>query len=245
MQIGFVGSGNMARAMARGWARPVLCTAASPGRAEALARETGGEALASNAELAKRADVVVLAHKPGQLAQVAAEVAPHARTVVSVLGGTDLATLRAAYPGAEVARTLPSTPAEVRRGATLLAAGSDADDALRALLRELGPLVELPEGLMGPAGAMMSVTPAYYALLAEAQVDAGVRHGLPARTAAELVEATMGGTAALLAHRDHDTLAVRREVTSPGGMTARGLEALEAAGLRDAFARATEAVVAR
>ena len=74
----------------------------------------------------------------------------------------------------------------------------------------------------------MGVGPAYQALLAEAQVDAGVRHGLRPALAGRLVAETMSGTAALLRSRDYDTLAVRREVTSPGGSTARGLAALEA-----------------
>jgi pyrroline-5-carboxylate reductase len=89
----------------------------------------------------------------------------------------------------------------------------------------------------------MGVGPAYHALIAEAQVDAAVRHGLKAPFAASLVAETMAGTAALLAARDHDTLAVRREVTSPGGSTARGLRELERAGVRAAFQDAIDAVV--
>ena len=87
----------------------------------------------------------------------------------------------------------------------------------------------------------MSVGPAYQAVIAEAQVDAAVRHGLSAALAGRLVAETMAGTAALLAKRDYDTLAVRREVTSPGGSTARGLAALERAGLRPAFQDAIDA----
>jgi pyrroline-5-carboxylate reductase len=89
----------------------------------------------------------------------------------------------------------------------------------------------------------MSVGPAYQALVAEAQVDAGVRRGLSAALAGKLVVETMAGTAALLDQRSHDTLAVRREVTSPGGTTARGLAALDAGGLRSAFHAAIDAVL--
>src|SRR5215213_2441632 len=99
MQIGLVGAGNMASAMARGWGGPVLCTDSGSGRAKALTDELGGEALTSNAELAQRADVVVLAHKPAQLEALAGEMREHAKRVVSVLGGTSLDDLRAAYPG--------------------------------------------------------------------------------------------------------------------------------------------------
>jgi pyrroline-5-carboxylate reductase len=91
--------------------------------------------------------------------------------------------------------------------------------------------------------AVMSVGPAYQALLAEAQVDAAVRRGLSAPLAQQLVVETMAGTAELLEARDYDTLAVRREVTSPGGTTARGLAALERGGVRSAFQAAMDAVL--
>jgi pyrroline-5-carboxylate reductase len=97
---------------------------------------------------------------------------------------------------------------------------------------------------MEAAAAVSAVGPAYQALLAEAQVDAAVRHGLGAAMAGRLVAETMAGTAALLQHRSHDTLAVRREVTSPGGSTARGLAALERARVRGAFQDAIDAVIA-
>jgi pyrroline-5-carboxylate reductase len=89
----------------------------------------------------------------------------------------------------------------------------------------------------------MSCAPAYVALVAEAQIDAGVRRGIPAADAAPLVVETLAGTAELLRRRDYDTLAVRREVASPGGLTARGLDALERAGLRGAFSSALDAVL--
>lgn len=249
MQIGLIGSGNMARAMARGWGRPVLCSDAVPARAQALAGETGGEALATNVELAQRADVVVLCHKPAQLEEVAREIGSHARAVVSILGGVRLNALREAYPDRPVLRLLPSTPVEVRKGVVLLADDgapeleSELGRAVADLLAELGTLVRLPESQVDIAMGMMSNAPAYMALVAEAQIDAGVRAGLPAELAAQLVVRTMAGTAALLEHKDFDTLAVRREVTSPGGSTARGLDALERGGLRAAFSDALDAVL--
>src|ERR1700755_1091478 len=98
MQVGFIGSGNMAGALARGWGDPVLCTDSGSGRAAVLARELGGEAVASNRELAERADVVILAHKPAQLAAVAGEIGDAAKVVVSLLARTTQADLREAYP---------------------------------------------------------------------------------------------------------------------------------------------------
>jgi pyrroline-5-carboxylate reductase len=89
----------------------------------------------------------------------------------------------------------------------------------------------------------MGCAPAYVALVAEAQIDAGVRHGLPAEQAAQLVVQTLAGTAELLRERGNDTLRVRREVSSPGGTTARGLAALERGGVRAAFSDAMDAAL--
>jgi pyrroline-5-carboxylate reductase len=247
VQVGLIGAGNMARAMALGWGRPVLVCDALPERAHALASETGGRALATNAEVAEQAELVLLCHKPPGLAAVAAEVAPHAKAVASILGGVPLAELKAAYPDRPVYRLLPSTPVEVRQGAVILAADDEQDAALdadvRALMAELGTLVELPDALVDVAMGLMSNAPAYYALVAEAQIDAGVRRGLTPDQAARLVVQTMAGTAQLLQQAGFDTLAVRRAVTSPGGSTARGLDALERGGVRAAFSEALDAIL--
>jgi pyrroline-5-carboxylate reductase len=248
MNIGLIGCGNMARAMARGWGRPVLCFDPVSDRAEALVGELGGEALSSGAEVAARADVVVLCHKPAQLAIVAKEVAPVAKAVASILAATPLHALKGAYPGVPVYRFLPSLPVEVRRGAIVQAAdpereGTAIDAQVRELFDELGTLVTLEDDLVDVAMGLMSCAPAYVALVAEAQVDAGVRRGIPPAQASALVTETLAGTAELLRERGYDTLAVRREVTSPGGTTARGLDALERGGVRTAFSDALDAVL--
>ena len=248
MQVGFIGAGNMARALARGWGDPVLCTDSGSGRAQRLADELGGEAPASNRELAERADLVILAHKPAQLAEVASEAADTAKAVVSLLARTSQADVRSAYPGVPVFRIEPNTAVQIRRG-VLAFAEPDAptDEALRERVRELfarvGTVVDVPERLMTVAGACSGVGPAYWALLVEAQVDAAVKAGMPAPMAAALVTETMAGAAELMRERGGDTLAVRREVASPGGTTARGLAALERGGVRSAFAAAMDDVV--
>jgi pyrroline-5-carboxylate reductase len=247
MQIGLIGSGNMARALARGWGRPVLCTDPIAERAQELARELGGEALQTNAEVAGRADLVVLCHKPAQLREVAEELGPHARAVASILGGVPLADLQGAYPERPVYRFIPSLPVEVRQGAVVQARGepqdAELDTAVSGLFAELGTLVVLDDALVDVATALMSCAPAYVALVAEAQIDAGVRRGVPAAQGAELVVQTLAGTAELLRRRGYDTVAIRREVSSPWGMTARGLDALERGGVRAAFSDALDAVL--
>jgi pyrroline-5-carboxylate reductase len=251
MKVGLIGAGNMARAIARGWGEPVLASDSGSGRAQELADELGGRA-ASNVEVAREADLVVLCHKPYQLRMVAQEIAPHALAVASVVGGVPAGSLLQAYPGVPAFRLMPNTPVEVRRGVVLYSPvltpdGRGPDPELEAQVLELfgrlGWVVTVPDELAPAAAALTSVAPAYMALVAEAQTDAGVRHGLRAELAGRLVAETMAGSAELLAAREFDTLAVRREVTSPRGSTSRGLDALERGGLRSAFAAAIDRVL--
>ena len=247
MKVGLIGSGNMASALARGLGGPVVCSDVDPARARALAAELGGEAVGTNAEVVAGSDLVVLCHKPAQLAAVAADLAAGETIVVSLLGGVALADVRAAYPGARAYRIMPNTAVEIRSGVVGLV-DDDAGDpaaftAVQALFAPVGEVVVLPESQFGALTAVSGVAPAYAALVAEAQIDAAVRAGIPEPVAKRLVGAAMAGGAAMLRARDMDTLGVRRAVTSPGGVTARGLAALEAGGVRAAFDEAMDAVL--
>jgi pyrroline-5-carboxylate reductase len=125
----------------------------------------------------------------------------------------------------------------VRRGVLVVPEECEALDALA----ELGVVVRVPEVHMSVAGAISGVGPAYMALVAEAWTDAAVRHGIRPALATRLIGGTFAGAAALLEH--DDTLQMRRAVTSPGGSTARGLDALEREGLRRAFSAAMDDVI--
>src|SRR6476469_4467665 len=112
MKLGFIGAGNMASALARGIGEPVFVTDVVPGKAEALVEAVGGEVLETPAYVADAADAIVLAHKPGQLAEVAEQVGGRARTVVSILGAVPTSRIEEAYPEASVHRFLPNIPIE-------------------------------------------------------------------------------------------------------------------------------------
>jgi pyrroline-5-carboxylate reductase len=242
MIIGFVGSGNMAAAMARGWAgacEAVLFSDGGSGRAGRLAAELGGEAV-SNAEIARRADLVVLAVKPDRLDEVAPQLA-EARSVVSVLAAVPLQRLRAALPGAEVLRTMPNVAVEVRLG--VLCVAGEASEGVREKLAVLGRVVQLREEDFEAATAVMGCSPAYIALAVEAIADAGAADGLDPELARELVVETAAGTAELL--RAHTPEEVRKAVASPGGSTEKGLEALERERAGAAFEAAVEASLER
>jgi pyrroline-5-carboxylate reductase len=232
----------MAGAMARGLAGAVggmLFSDSGSGRAGELAGELGGEAV-PNAELAERADMVVLAVKPARLEEAAGELSG-AKVVVSLLGATPLARVRSAFPGARVARVMPNVGVEVRRGVLCLA--GDAGPELRDLLEALGHVVELEDSEFDAATAVMGCAPAYLALAMEAIADAGAVGGLDAEMARELVVETTAGTAELL--RARHPADVRAAVASPGGSTEAGLEALDRAGAREAFEAAVRASLER
>ncbi|MEA2373866.1 MAG: pyrroline-5-carboxylate reductase, partial [Thermoleophilaceae bacterium] len=223
MRIGLIGAGNMAGALARGLGEPALVSDVDRGRAEALAKEIGGQAVDSNAAAAQGAEVVILCHKPAQLDAVAAEIRDHARAVISILGGVSTDAIAAAYPDKPVYRFMPSIPVEVHQGVVCYSPGPHAadgpQDEVRALFGRLGTLVEMPEALIDASTAVMSCSPAFYALVVEALVDAGVRQGLPADIAGTMAVESMAGTAAVLRAGGNDTRELRRRVTSPGGMT--------------------------
>jgi pyrroline-5-carboxylate reductase len=247
MQLGLIGAGNMASALARGIGEPVLVSDIDAGRASALAEALGGEAVGSNAELAERADAVVLCHKPKQLEEVAADVAGRAKVVISILAATTTAQLEGAYPGVPIYRFIPNIPAEVRRGVLCYTPGPRASEGPETEVLELfgraGIVIHLEEPLIEPAMALMSCGPAFWALIAEAFVDAGVAHGLDREDASRMTLETMGGTAAYLAEHELDMAELRARVATPGGTTERGLIRLEDEGVRAVVRAAVDAVM--
>jgi pyrroline-5-carboxylate reductase len=237
--LGFVGSGSMAAALARGLVGEVdgmLFSDSGSGRAAELAAALGGEAV-SNEELADRADAIVLAVKPAALDQVAPSL-QDAEEIVSVLAATPLARLREAFPDALILRTMPNVGVEVRQGVICIA-GDALSPAVGAALERIAHVVEIEENDFDGATAVMGCAPAYLALAVEAIGDAGAADGLDPELARELIVETAAGTAELLRRRDPAD--VCRAVASPGGSTEAGLEALDREDARGAF---TAAVVA-
>src|SRR5215204_2714669 len=248
MKLGLIGAGNMASALARGIGEPVLVYDVDAAKAQALAEELGGEAVESNAELAERADAVVLCHKPKQLHEVAAEVAGRAKPIVSILAATSTDQLAGAYPDAAIYRFIPNMPTEVRRGVLCYVPGPGAsegpEDEILALMGRGGAVIRLDdEPLIEPAMALMSCGPAFMALVAESFAEAGTAHGLDPDDAMRMVVETMGGTADYLTRHDYDGPALRARVATPGGTTEKGLIALEENGVRDVCRAAVDAVV--
>lgn len=240
--LGILGAGNMAGALARGWGEAVLATDSGSGRAARLVSELGGEALQSNAELVRRADIIILGHHPHQLHEIARQVDASGKQVFSVLGPTTTAELKKAYPNSTVARIMPNTPVELRKGVSCIAKGGEA---AVPLFERVGRVFVLPESQMNLAVATIGVTPAYIAVLVEAMVDAAALNGLAPKLAADMFIQTLIGTSHLIAAKGDDTLAVRRGVASPGESTVRGVAALERCGIRPMMQEAMKDVLQR
>jgi pyrroline-5-carboxylate reductase len=242
----------MAAAMARGWAagdggpEAMLFCDLDPARAAAVAAEVGGQTRDSLPELAKDCEVLVLAVKPGALRDVAEELDGRAPALISILAATPTARIAEAFPGVPALRLMPNQPVEVRRGVLCYVAAEGMPDGdlvrLLELLEPLGDLIPLREDLMDPAMAIMSSSPAYIALVAEALARGGEREGLDPKLAGELVAGAMAGTAELLGKRDPET--IRNAVASPGGATEAGLAQLEGV-VEDAFVNAVNASLER
>jgi pyrroline-5-carboxylate reductase len=242
----------MAGAMARGWAAgdggpdAMLFCDLDRDRAEALAREVSGETRDSLSALAEDSEVLLLAVKPGAIEEVAEELHGRAPALISILAATSTARLAEAFPGVAALRLMPNQPVEVRRGVLCYVAAEGMPEGVLVrmleLLEPLGELVPLEEHLMDPAMAIMSSSPAYFALVAEALARGGEREGLDPKLAGELVAGSLAGTAELLGKRDPAT--IRNAVASPGGATEAGLAQLEGV-VEDAFVNAVNASLER
>lgn len=254
MKVGFIGAGNMAVGLARGWKlaqsepgapEAMLFADADSERAQAAADEVGGRAVKGNRALADASDLVILAVKPNVLAEVARDLEGAQKPIVSILAGTNLATLERALPGAQVVRVMPNLGAQLRQGVFCVASGGGAKvrQQVSELLGLLGDVIELDEGLIDAATAIMGCSPGYLALMAEVLVEEGVKQGLTEEQSRRMTARAMAATGGLIA--DQDPAALKQAVASPGGMTEAGLDALEHKGFRESLVAAVEASVER
>lgn len=255
MQLGLIGAGNLGEALLRGVGTtfgPVLVAEKDGERLAHVARTYGSVPLSIH-ELMERAEVVLVAVKPNQVAKVLGEMATaltQQHIVVSVAAGVTLATI-ALHLGAErqLVRAMPNTPAAVGAAVTALyhpAAERAVLDTVGAIFQCVGEVVEVQdESWFDAITALSGSGPAYFCLVLEALVEGGVKAGLPRDVAAKLALGTMRGTAALLDARGGDAVGTRHAVTSPGGTTAFGLAALEQRATRSAFIEAVAAATQR
>src|SRR5579884_4128816 len=257
MRIAILGAGRIGESLLAGlrssdWA-DIVATSRREDRAAELRERHGVVATTSNEDAIRGADVIVLAVKPQDieklLGQVGRLIQP-GQVVVSVAAAISTERIeRHLGDGVAVVRAMPNTPAIVHEGIAGMCAGRHAspEDMQRAgtVLRAVGDVVEVSEGMMDAITAVSGSGPAYYALLAEAMIEAGILLGLSREISTRLVVQTMLGTARLLRDEQVHPVELREAVTSPGGTTIRAIRELEQAGVRAAFLNAINAAMER
>ena len=234
-RLAFIGGGTMAEAMIRGVLDKhlvppshVFVTGPRRERRAELTKQFGVKALASNAEAAEGAHIVVLSVKPQILPTVLREGLDHATIV----------------------RAMPNTPAQIGMGITAWCATSNVErdqrDRAKAILGALGEEIEVEdEGMVDMATALSGTGPTYVFLLMEAIVDAGVHLGFSRRVAEELVLRTVEGSAAFARRSGRHLAELRNMVTSPGGTSAAAIYELEKGTMRTVLSRAVYAAFVR
>jgi len=252
---GKIGEALVAGLLSSGWRGPdeVVVTGRREERIAELRERYGVQATLSNAEAVAGAGLVVLAVKPQDFDILLGEIGPllaPEQTVLSIAAAIPTAAIeRRIAPGVPVARAMPNAPATVHEGIAGVCAGAHAADEHLALAEEclshLGAVVRVPERYMDAVTAVSGSGPAYFALLAEAMIEAGILLGLSREISTRLVVQTMLGTAVLLRDERMHPVELREAVTSPGGTTIRAIRELEQAGVRAAFLNAIQAAMER
>ncbi len=260
VRVGIVGAGVMAEAMITGLladraVRPAALVASHPrrDRRAALAAAHGISVVARNREAVANADIVVLAVKPQMLRPVMREIAPaldDGQVVLSIVAGATLRTLSAGLGHAAVARAMPNTPAQIRKGIAVWAAApactAGQRDLVRAVLRALGEERQVEdEQFVAMATALSGTGPTYLFAVMEALVDAGVHLGFPRELAHDLVAATLVGSSEYAAASNLHPAQLRNAVTSPGGTSAAAIYELEKGRLRTVLSDAVWAAYRR
>ena len=218
--------------------------------AEKLARETRVNAVDTNKEVVASADAILLCVKPGDALAALRDLGADGKLVVSIVAGLRLHALQqAAGKEVRVIRVMPNTPALIHKGAAAYALGrsATADDAklTETIFGAVGKIFPVGEDLLDAVTGLSGSGPAYVYLMIEALADGGVLMGLPRQLALQLAAQTVAGAAEMVLQTGEHPAALRDMVTSPGGTTIAGLEALEDGGARAAFLAAVRAATER
>jgi pyrroline-5-carboxylate reductase len=256
-RVAIIGGGRIGEALlsgllSSGWSDLVV-TSRRDERVAELAERYAVDATTSNADAVRGAAVIVVAVKPQDIDALLDEIGPLVtpeQTVLTVAAAIPTRRIEAKLAdGVPVVRAMPNAPSVVHEGMAGIAAGAHAGDAQLAraqdVLSHLGRVVRVPEDAMDAITAVSGSGPAYFALLAEAMIEAGILLGLSREISTTLVVQTMFGTAKQLRDEGMHPVELRESVTSPGGTTIAAIRELEQAGVRAAFLNAIQAAMTR
>jgi pyrroline-5-carboxylate reductase len=256
LKIGFLGAGKMATALATGFMRAGLVTAENliasdpyEGARTAFAEKTGAKVVSNNGEVVSSSNVLVLAVKPDQVADVLEGIKDgihEQQLIISIAAGITLSSLEEALgEKARIVRVMPNTPALVGASASAYALGKAAqlEDGAMAekLLTATGLAIRVKESLLDAVTGLSGSGPAYVFMIIEALSDGGVAAGLPRDVALRLAAQTVMGSAKLVLDSGMHPGQLKDMVASPGGTTIEGIHALEEGGLRNALINAVRA----
>lgn len=256
MKTGFIGLGSMAQAILEGFikggaleGRQVYASGGSYERLEKNCRRFGCNPCRTNEEVIGNSDIVIIALKAHMVEEVMKPLAKalKGKIVVSIAAGYTFDTYRDIL-GTEVHYicTIPNTPVSVGEGVTVCEDRHSLDgqeyDIFYRLFSSIGVVTPVETHLVGAAGTVAGCGPAFASMFLEALGDAGVKYGLPRRTAYELAAQMLCGTGKLYVEKRQHPGEMKDAVCSPGGTTIRGVAALERAGLRDAVISAVDEI---
>jgi pyrroline-5-carboxylate reductase len=252
---GKIGESLLAGLLSSGWRSPsdIVVTGRREERLRELNERHGVDGTLDNAAAVAGAGIVVIAVKPQDFEVLLGEVGGVIgtdQTVLSVAAAIPTSQIEARLaPGIPVVRAMPNAPALVHEGIAGICSGAHAGeehlDLAEEVLAHLGAVARVPEAYMDAVTAVSGSGPAYFALLAEAMIEAGILLGLGRDTSTQLVVQTMLGTGKLLRDEQIHPVELRETVTSPGGTTIRAIRELEQAGVRAAFLNAIQAAMER
>jgi pyrroline-5-carboxylate reductase len=247
LKIGFLGAGKMAAALAKGFIRAemvfpkeIIASDLVDATRRSFASEISTETTGKNTDVAKFANVLILAVKPDQVAGVLKELRndfTNQHLLISIAAGVTLAKLEGALPaGARAIRVMPNTPALVGESASAFALGKNATPAdgelAKKFLSAVGITFQVKESLLDAVTGLSGSGPAYVFQFIEALSDGGVASGLPRDMATKLAAQTVLGAAKMILETGQHPGALKDQVTSPGGTTIEGLHELEKGRMR-------------
>ena len=257
MKIGFIGMGNMAKAIAAGFINSgkvnkndLFAYAPTLSKLEANAKEIGFTAVNSAKELANVSDVVIIACKPYQIEAVLSDIKDElkGKAIVSIAAGWLFDKYNEILGDTvRIQAIMPNTPAMVSEGVLLFEKKNSLNieeaDTIMDYFKALGIVEVIPSELMGIGGAISGCGPAFMDLIMEAYADAAVKYGIGRDLAYRLVSQTMLGSAKLQIETGKHPGVLKDEVCSPKGTTIRGVAALEEGSLRSTCIKSIDSIM--
>lgn len=256
--LGFIGCGNMAQAMLKGilaqglYAKEnVIVSRRSEVALQQIQRELGVQTTTDNTRVAAEADVLVLAIKPYQFAEVIAEIADAVREdtlIISIAAGQSMANIERLFGKTiKLVRTMPNTPALVLAGATGMCFNEKVEECEKAqavaLFESFGVVAVVAESMIDTVIGVSGSSPAYVFMFIEAMADAAVADGMPREQAYQLAAQSVMGSAKMVLETGKHPGELKDMVCSPGGTTIEAVRVLEEKGLRSAVIEGQKACV--